>query len=832
MNIGIAASIERLRDSFRKPDSRLVRFLQLAALSAFAFGQPLYDLYGRNPEFFIARQTAPLDLILLIAGLSLGVPLALFAAAALAGRIRPWAGKAAHGACAGFLSMLVALSLLKLVSKAPPAAIAAVAALSGGVFAACLSRYASARQFVLLLSPAALLFPALFLGRPGIAGIAWPFSSQPTYFEVEPNGAPVVLLVFDEINTATLLNGRGEIDETRFPNFGRLAREGTWFRNASTVFEDTNDSIASILTGQFPRQGLLPTSRDYPRNLFTLLGGEYDMRLFECSTSFRPELRFSAERLRIPAWRRLYSFAADSAIAWLHLTLPAEFAGWLPRITQGWSFTDLSIIDAPDYFRAFVESLEPSARPRLAFLHCVLPHVPYRFLPSGQRYRYSFHYRIPGLDQETEQWGSDEWLVDQAWQLYYLQAMFADRLLGELIDSLKKSGQYDETLLIATADHGVSFRPNRNRRWIADADPADILYVPLFVKGPGQRQVGPDDRNAEHIDILPTIADWLEIEVPWAVSGKSLRGEERGAARDGKIILTKEFRTIAFAPPLPSPLETARRQAELFGDGDGGAGAYRIGPGLDLLGLDLSACEIIDDSDVRVRLRDEPLWEAADPLGEFVPCRPVWDVSANKSLAAAAPMAVAVNGRIAATGYARLEAKGQTEFAALFPPSALRAGPNRVEAFRIQGADSATTASRPILLRPRADSSEPYRLLEGPGEAILGPGGKRIAIRPGQYIGAIEEARTQGNSIVIRGWAIDRGAEATPKAIAAFVHGRCAWIETPDGLREDIAALYGPWSARSGFEIRAPAALFRGAEAREARVFALGDDQASEISAR
>ena len=60
----------------------------------------------------------------------------------------------------------------------------------------------------------------------GAAGFSGPGCGDP---------APVVMNVFDEFPVASLLDQHGRIDEEHFPNFSRLAEDGTWFRNALAI---------------------------------------------------------------------------------------------------------------------------------------------------------------------------------------------------------------------------------------------------------------------------------------------------------------------------------------------------------------------------------------------------------------------------------------------------------------------------------------------------------------------------------------------------------------------------------------------------------------------
>ena len=59
----------------------------------------------------------------------------------------------------------------------------------------------------------------------------------------------MVLIVFDELPLAALLNERGQIDAKRFPNFAALARDSDWFRNAVTVADTTEQAVPAIFSG-------------------------------------------------------------------------------------------------------------------------------------------------------------------------------------------------------------------------------------------------------------------------------------------------------------------------------------------------------------------------------------------------------------------------------------------------------------------------------------------------------------------------------------------------------------------------------------------------------
>ena len=158
-------------------------------------------------------------------------------------------------------------------------------------------------------------------------------------------------------------------------------------------------------------------------------------------------------------------------------------------------------------FGHYVDSIRPASHPVLHYLHVMLPHPPWRYLPSGASY--GERPDIPGLDGLN--WGSDAWLVAQAYQRHLLQLGLADHLLGTLIQKLKETGHWDKSLVIVVADHGASFRAEESRRHLSASNVADIAGVPLFVKRPYQSAAFSSEHQVSTIDILPTIADVVGI---------------------------------------------------------------------------------------------------------------------------------------------------------------------------------------------------------------------------------------------------------------------------------------------------------------------------------
>jgi N-acetylglucosamine-6-sulfatase len=103
-----------------------------------------------------------------------------------------------------------------------------------------------------------------------------------------------------------------------------------------------------------------------------------------------------------------------------------------------------------------------------------------------------------------------------------LQSMLAvDDMIGQLVETLKESGELDNTYLVFTSDNGFHLGTHRLTagKWTAYEED---IRVPLVVRGPGV----PEGRRLEHLvlnnDLAPTFADLGGAEAPSFVDGRSL----------------------------------------------------------------------------------------------------------------------------------------------------------------------------------------------------------------------------------------------------------------------------------------------------------------------
>ncbi|PSK67430.1 hypothetical protein B0E53_00549 [Micromonospora sp. MH33] len=417
-----------------------------------------------------------------------------------------------------------------------------------------------------------------------------------------------------------------------------------------------------MLTGRYPAQPFAPHYSQYPDNLFTALGGLYDIKAEESITRLCPPSRCEQP---VSPEQGLGVLVRESGKLLRQVTAPVD-----SRIDPEDSYREQTRAEAgldaaepvpddpkfrwdtlddnqPARFTAFLAGLRPAARPTLHFLHLLMPHSPWLYLPSGAQYA-----APEDLPNDGTGW------VDLARARHLAQLGYTDRLIGETLRTLRATGLYDKALVLVTADHGVSFRRDWQGRGLdAITHAADqVAWVPMFVKEPGQRAGRVDDRNWQHVDLLPTIADETHVRIPWRMDGRSAKQAPRGGAdkrfydRPGEPLTITGGVPSPPAPPAPDPLL--------------GTQVGNKPPGGTATVANLAA------------FRD------VDPAHGSLPAL-VWG-TVPASVPDGTRLAVAVNGTVGAVVPVVRPDRGGRRFAALLPDDRLfAAGSNRLDLYRV-----------------------------------------------------------------------------------------------------------------------------------------------------
>jgi Sulfatase len=485
---------------------------------------------------------------------------------------------------------------------------------------------------------------------PGAGAERQPVTLREVAMKAKP-ARNVVMVVFDELPLTSLMGPGEEIDAERYPAFARLARSSIWFRGATAVHDSTALAVPAILEGRYPRPGLGSDYASHPRNLFTLLAPRYELHVSEEATGLCP-----------------------------------------PSLCEPTPGTTLSHIGhgRVERFRSWLRSIGRGTRRTLWFKHVLFPHVPWQYLPSGLSYRHRPSEPIPGLNSQPG--FGDPWLVELSYQRHLLQVGFADRLLGDLMARLRRTGLWRHSLVVVVADHGIGFHVGVDRRTVTRRNFQDLAPVPLFVKLPGQRRGLTVDKHVETIDLLPTILHTTGTQLPADLDGRWLLRPSPVRRRQVTIFhrIGNRLNTLGGHYTFSVSKLARRRRAAvrhkvaLFGSGGGREPRrlFEIGPYPKLVGRELADLERLPGH------AETPIDQAAqlrrvNPKTGFAPAELTGTLPRGRP-GGGRPVAIAVNGRIAAVGRTFSLAGSRAEsFAVIVPDWALRRGANDVRAFEI-----------------------------------------------------------------------------------------------------------------------------------------------------
>ena len=309
------------------------------------------------------------------------------------------------------------------------------------------------------------------------------------------------------------------------PHLEKLAASSLFCENAFANSSHTTGSLISILTGRSPlaTRVVFPpdilTGEDAFRHFPGLLrhwgytnlhvsirhfADAYDLNLrdgFDISTFQRPSrlrldavvgeqasffLRTMLTRIRD---RVLHIFGAGQGpAAILEVQQPTEADGLWAR-PQSTAHADSARVEA------LVDFIRETQEPWFAHGHLMASH--------GPKFPIARPVFSPGGRQ------TKEWLPD-----YYDDAILQfDTALGRVLQVLREQGQLSNTIVVAYSDHGM--RGSVRQR------------TPLLFAFPEAEHAGRIVRNVQNLDIVPTLVDYLGVEPPAWMSGRSLLRDEK-----------------------------------------------------------------------------------------------------------------------------------------------------------------------------------------------------------------------------------------------------------------------------------------------------------------
>ena len=563
---------ERLSDAGHRTAAWGQLFV-LLGLTGFAISQPLLGVLGEEPTWFTFRGAARHHIIAFALIVALVPPLVLWGAGLAFRRVSRTAGTVFHLLVVAALVGVTVLQLLRSMASAPAAPSIAAAVAAGLAFAAGYASYRAVGLWTRYTFFLPLLAVGSFLLASPTADLVAASSSPGVGSPTEASDLPSVLFIMlDELPSQSLLDASGGVDRVRFPNLAALADEGTWYPTYSSSGGITSAAVPSILSGKAPTADP-PIYPNHPDTLFSLLAPTHQMRVAETATALCdpgtcPDISPHGSPSMSAVLRELFTDGThvwgqrisgpdtDAAFADFEVELESTLLDQIqgPALEERWR----AVRQRPEALADLIETIGPTDEPTLWYAHLMLPHQPWVLYPDGTRYRF------PGFPENLRMNASDPWLLALDEQRHLLQLQFTDALVGQVLDALRESGEYDDTVVVVTADHGVSLIPDSPKRTVTPTTMDRIAYVPLIIKGrDGEPRVSASS-NLLSEDLLPTIAALVGVEVPWDVQGHAVGSAAQ--ARRGPIKEVHDFGS-GLQPAFRSTLEfDLRERAPMFDD--------------------------------------------------------------------------------------------------------------------------------------------------------------------------------------------------------------------------------------------------------------------------
>lgn len=391
-----------------------------------------------------------------------------------------------------------------------------------------------------------------------------------------PAAKNVLLIVVDQWRG--LMLPKLGADYLRLPNLDRLCAEGVTFRNHFTQAVPCGPARASLLTGQYMMnhravQNTIPLDARFTNLAHELRRGGYDPALVGYTTTTPDPRTTSPQDPRffvlgdiMDGFHPVGAFEnRDAYFGWVasqgfklppvreEIWLPQGGAGAGAGATARPACIPNELSDTAWFTENGLAYLRGHAgRPWFLHLGYYRPHPPF-IAPAP----YNAMYRPQDMPRPVRAASPAEEAQQNALLAYYVnnvkQASFfqdgqdlgsamseeevaqlratycglmseIDDHLGRVFDYLKTTGQWDDTLIVFTCDHGEQLGDHHLLGKIGYFD--ESYRIPMIVRDPRPEAKATRgtivERFTETIDTMPTILEWLGLPVPRQCDGRSL----------------------------------------------------------------------------------------------------------------------------------------------------------------------------------------------------------------------------------------------------------------------------------------------------------------------
>lgn len=359
----------------------------------------------------------------------------------------------------------------------------------------------------------------------------------------------VLFIISDDLTTTAVSSYENNLGQT--PNIDQLASEGIRFTRAYTQFPVCGPSRASLMFGYYPSA---TETYGYESGRENVGGNRKSWSQLFKENGYYTARVSKIYHMSVPADIENGSNGRDDEASWTErynspgpewkAVGEAELVqnnpyGLKPR--QGGNVMTIVKAEGGDNVHSDGRTAQKASElirkhknePFFLAVGFVRPHVPF---VAPQEYFEPYPYQQLVLPPKVENDWDDipelginyvnsvnaqmsEEQEKKAVAGYYASVTYMDKQVGKVLQTLKKEGLEDSTIVIFTSDHG--FHLGEHRFWMKLGLHEESVRVPMIIKVPG-KEPSVTDSFVELLDLYPTIAELANLDYSEHLQGESL----------------------------------------------------------------------------------------------------------------------------------------------------------------------------------------------------------------------------------------------------------------------------------------------------------------------
>ncbi len=383
--------------------------------------------------------------------------------------------------------------------------------------------------------------------------ISLPFSAVCANSGTSKTNKPNILFLFADDQRADALGCSGN-SYIKTPNIDKLAQTGVRFSN-SYVMGGHHGAICA------PSRAMLMSGKSL-FHVFDVLKGVQTMPMYFANYGYETfgTGKWHNEK---EAFEASFQKAKNVFLGGMadHFNVPCRDMGSDGKlgepVKKGYS-TDLFAGAAIDYINEYAQGEKDN--PFFCYVAFTAPHdprsprtdyigmYPDESIPVPGNFKNLHPFAFDDLkvrDENLAPWPRTPEIIQKSLADYYALISHLDARIGDIIESLKKNGLFENTIIVYAADNGLAIGSHGllGKQNLYEHS----MKVPLMISGPGIPKSKVSNALVYLFDMFPTLCDLCQLPSPKGVDGKDLAPVVKGKVATVRNSLYTAYRNTVRA---------------------------------------------------------------------------------------------------------------------------------------------------------------------------------------------------------------------------------------------------------------------------------------------